>query len=113
VVPANAAAEVACVSNDSQFRAILPQRSQDFGLLRDIAKAQKHVHLAQGNPRVTTADQVTARSLGWDQARFDEGRWDGPPQIVVTTDAGDLRYVEQIVVAAVVFLEAEMTRLQI
>jgi hypothetical protein len=33
--------------------------------------------------------------------------------VVVTTDNGELRYVETIVAAALVLLEAEMTRLNI
>jgi hypothetical protein len=33
--------------------------------------------------------------------------------VVVTTDRGELRYVEQIVVAALLLLEAEMSRLRI
>jgi hypothetical protein len=109
----NAPAKIVGISDDSQYRASLAQRSPDFGLLRDIAKAQKHVHLTVGKPEITTAGQVTARSLGWGEARWDEGRWGGPPQVVVTTDKGDLRYVEQIVAAAVALLEAEMTRMKI
>jgi hypothetical protein len=40
-------------------------------------------------------------------AQHCEGRWGGPPQVVVTTDNGELRYVEQT--AALAVLEAEMT----
>jgi hypothetical protein len=109
----NAPSEIAGIPGDSRYRASLAQRSPDFRLLRDIAKAQKHVHLTDGTPKVTTSAQVTARSLGWGEARWNEGRWGGPPQVVVTTDDGDLRYVEQIVAAAVALLEAEMTRLKI
>ena len=110
---ANAPSEIGRIPNDSQYRASLVKRSPDFGLLRDIAKAQKHVHLTEGKPKVKTAAQVTARSLGWGEARWGEGRWGGPPQVVVTTDDGGLRYVEQIVAAAVALLEAEMARLKI
>jgi hypothetical protein len=37
----------------------------------------------------------------------------GPPQVVVTTDNGELRYVERVVAAALDLLKAEMTRLNI
>jgi hypothetical protein len=47
------------------------------------------------------------------EARWGEGRWDGPPQVVVRTDSRELRYVETIVGAALQVLEAEMTRLKI
>jgi hypothetical protein len=91
----------------------LAQNSSDFRLLRDIAKAQKHVHLIRGATEVTTAAQVAARSLGWDEAKLDQSRWDGPPQVVLTTDAGELRYVERIVADALTVLETEMSRLKI
>ena len=66
-----------------------------------------------GATEVTTAAQVAARSLGWDEAKLDQSRWDGPPQVVVNTDAGELRYVEQIVADALTVLETEMSRLKI
>jgi len=91
----------------------LAQGSSDFRLLRDIAKAQKHVHLDRGATEVTEAAQVAARSIGFNEARWGEGRWDGPPQVVVTTDGGKLRSVEQIVAAALTVLETEMSRLKI
>ena len=109
----NASSEIAGVSDDTHYRARLAQNSSDFRLLRDIAKAQKHVHLIRGATEVTTAAQVAARSLGWDEAKLDQSRWDGPPQVVVTADAGELRYVEQIVADALTVLETEMSRLKI
>src|SRR5262249_49490308 len=109
----NAPHEIAGDKDDTIYRESLAGRSSDFRLLRDIAKAQKHVHLTRGKPEVTTAAQVTARYLGWGEGRWDEGRWGGPHQVVATTDNGDLRYVEQIVAASLAILEAEMTRLKI
>src|ERR1700690_3504270 len=47
---ANAAAEVAGLKHDSHYRAKLAASHDDFRLLRDIAKAQKHVRLTQGTP---------------------------------------------------------------
>jgi hypothetical protein len=109
----NAPKEIAGIGDDTMYRQSLARSFPDFGLLRDIAKAQKHVHLDRGKLEVTTASQVTARSIGWGEGRFGEGRWGGPPQVVVTTDNGILRYVEQIVAASLTMLEAEMTRLKI
>jgi hypothetical protein len=109
----NASSEIVDVSDDTQYRARSAQSSSDFRLLRDIAKAQKHAHLDRGAPEVTAAAQVAARSTGWGEARWDEGRWGGPPQVVVTTDGGELRYVEKIVAAALTVLETEMSRLKI
>ena len=109
----NAPSEIADVSDDTQYRARLAQSSSDFRLLRDIAKAQKHVHLDRGPTEVTAAAQVAARSIGFGEARWGEGRWGGPPQVVVTTDGGELRYVEQIVATALTVLETEMSRLKV
>ena len=108
----NAPSEVTGL-HDNHYRGKLSQRSSEFRLLRDIAKAQKHVHLERGKPGVTKAAQVVARTFGWGEGGFGQGRFGGPPQVVVTMDSGDLRYVEQIVIAALGLLEAEMTRLKI
>jgi hypothetical protein len=51
-----APAEVAGIKNDSDYRATLAGRSPSFGLLRDIAKAQKHVRLTRHKPRIARAD---------------------------------------------------------
>ena len=109
----NAPAEITGLDDDTHYRGQLSERSSDFRLLRDIAKAQKHVHLERGKPEVTKAAQVVARPLGFGEGGFGQGRFGGPPQVVVATDSGDLRYVEQIVIAALGLLEAEMTRLKI
>jgi len=42
---------VASLKDDSAYRAELAKSNLDFALLRDIAKAQKHVCLIQGNPQ--------------------------------------------------------------
>lgn len=109
----SAAAEVAEVTRDTDYRDRLARRNPDFELLRDVAKAQKHVELTQGTPLVSGAGQVGQRSLGWGQARWDEGRWDGPPQVVVETDAGELRAMSAVLDGALNFLLGEMRRLGI
>ncbi len=101
------------IQDDSQYRGWLANSSPDFRLLRDIAKAQKHVHLTRGSPEVTRAAQVTPRSLGFNEAPFNEGEFDSPLHVVVTMDDGRLRYVAQIVTAALAVLEIEMTGLGI
>ena len=109
----DAPSEIAGLANDTDYRERLAQCSSDFRLLRDIAKAQKHVHLDRGQPEVTTSAQVKARSFGYGEGGYGVGRYGGPPQVVVTTDGGELRYVEKIVAAALALLEAEMARLNI
>jgi hypothetical protein len=100
-------------ANDSQFRfrGALSHRNAEFGLVRDLAKALKHVELIAGKPSVKTASQMALESLGFDAARFDEGRFDGPAQVVVTTNSGEKRVVESVVLNALKFLEQEMVAL--
>jgi hypothetical protein len=109
----NASSEIAGLRDDICYRERLAGSSSGFRLLRDIAKAQKHVHLYRGQPEVTTSAQVKVRSFGYGEGAYGGGRYGGPPQVVVTTDDGELRYVEQVVAAALAVLEAEMTRLNI
>ena len=68
---------------------------------------------ARRKPEVTKAAQVVARPLGFGEGGFGQGRFGGPPQVVVAMDSEDVRYAEQIVIAALGLLEAEMTRLKI
>jgi hypothetical protein len=96
--------------DDSKFRGKLSRQNPDFRLLWDLAKAAKHVVLERGAPIVSTAEQVKAASLGFDVGHWDELRWDGPPQAVVITDAGDHRSIEAVVSKALDFLEGEMAR---
>lgn len=96
------------VADDLAYRESLARQDTEFGLLRDVAKAAKHVVLERGTPQVSTADQISSRGLGWGEARWDEGRWDGPQQAVVLTDAGEHRVLETVVARALAFLEKEM-----
>jgi hypothetical protein len=107
----NAPPEVAGVQDDTHFRGRLAVRSPVFKLLRDIAKAQKHVHLTQGKPLVTKHDQVTVRQFGYGRGGYGQGRYGGPQQIVVDTNTGDFEYVETVVDQSLEFLEKEIQRL--
>jgi hypothetical protein len=110
---AHATAEVAGLKDDSHYRAKLAAAHDDFRLLRDIAKAQKHVRLTQGTPAITGAAQISTRPVGFGEGPFSHGRYGGPPQVVVDIDATTMRYVGQIVDNASRFLESEMARLNI
>jgi hypothetical protein len=96
--------------DDTAFREKLASHNSDFKLLRDVAKAVKHVVLERGSPIVTKAEQITSKSLGWDEMLWDEGRWDSPPLVVVATNAGSYRVVETVLKNALDFLENEMAR---
>jgi hypothetical protein len=107
----NAPTEVNGLSDDDQFRKALANRNADYSLLRDIAKAQKHAELDRGSPQLKNASQVQRQSLGYGEGGYGEGKYGGPPQVVVTTDAGERRVVESLVKNALAFLETEMSRL--
>jgi hypothetical protein len=91
----------------------LPSSKMRGCLRRDIAKAQKHVHLDRGQPEVSKADQITSKALGYGQAKFGAGRYGGVAQVVVDLDNGDIEYIETILNHSLSFLESEMAPLGI
>lgn len=97
-------------NDDTHYRSNLAQRDPEFALLRDIAKAIKHVRLGRGSPKTSRGDHVEARSLGWDEAAWGDGRWDGPPQVVIQLDGEGIRVVETVAMNALRLLKAEMTK---
>jgi hypothetical protein len=104
----NAPTTVATSSDDTAYRATLAARDHNFALLRDIAKALKHVRLTRGSPSVTHASQVTSRPIGYGEGGFGAGRYGGPSQVVVDTASGAFSYVEAVVDDALEFLKEEM-----
>ena len=98
--------------DDTQFRRRLAARSPEFRLVRDIAKAQKHVHLKKMTPLLSRSDQVVAQPIGFGEGRYGEGRFGGPEQVVVKLNEGSpeesLEYVETTLDRAIVFLECEL-----
>jgi hypothetical protein len=107
----NAASAVASVKTDSLYRATLSARSPDFALLRDIAKAQKHVHLTMHNPQVTRADQIVSRTIRYGEGLYGAGRYGGGQQVVVDITPGNFVYLETTIDKALEFIEAEMAAL--
>jgi hypothetical protein len=107
---ANKPAESYGANNDIDYRYKLASLCPAFALLRDIAKAQKHVHLTQGKPQITHEHQVTSRPVGFGEGGWGCGRWGGPPQVVVDIAAGELAYLEEVVDKALAFIEGEMQR---
>ena len=100
---------VAMLSMDDQYRHAIAGRNSAFRLVRDMAKAQKHVVLLKHNPQVTTASSVSVGPIGWGQLPFGRGRFGGIDQLVVQTAAGSADYVESLLDDAIAFLDQEMT----
>jgi hypothetical protein len=113
----NSSAEVKGDRDDDRHRERLVGRDKakgdgNFSLLRDIAKAQKHVQLIYGEPLIKLAERVTARSMGAGELRAG-GRVGDRPQVVVDIECVGPFYVWNVVDGALAFLEAEMRRLGI
>lgn len=98
---------IAGAAHDSDFRGRLARRDPSFSLLRDVAKAQKHVELTQGKPAVSAADQVKSQPQKWGEMKWGEFRW-GASQVVIAITAGEYEYVETIIREALEFLIGEM-----
>jgi len=88
-----------CYSNDARkvfkkaslkdFREQLEITYPDYGLLRDICDAHKHLELSRASKRITKADQTKIGKMGWGEMKWDEGRWGSPEEVVVTDDSGE------------------------
>ncbi len=68
----------------------------DVALLRDVADAFKHHRPDRPSATVAASSDVTPVSLGWGQARWDEGKWDGAEQVIVTTKNGAQRALSSV-----------------
>jgi hypothetical protein len=101
-------------ADDSAYRDALAKQNESFASLRDIAKAQKHVRLTRGNPRVDSAERVQVRSFGaYGEGGYGMTPYGGTSDIVVDVAPGDDRDLREILTGATAFLESEMTRLGI
>lgn len=96
--------------DDSHYRDEIAKLYPEFALLRDIAKAIKHVRLDRGSPHTRRGDKLERRSLGWGEAAWGDGRWGGPPQVVIPLDSGGVRVVETVVGNALDALKIEMAK---
>ena len=96
------------ITDDTQYRKALAERSNDFRLLFEVAKATKHVRLTWGTPpTVRAADQVVSKQSGWDNWRWDDFRWD-ISQVRIEPIGETPWTAEGVLVRAVAFLEEEM-----
>jgi hypothetical protein len=96
-------AAVDCL-DDTSYRNNLAHRSDDFGLIRDLANAQKHVELTR-TPVPTSDSQLVRRASAL------RTNVHGSPCLVVKLDNGDLKTISDVIAGALDFLEAEMERM--
>lgn len=97
--------------NEGQYRNELAAREcQDFGLLRDVAEAHKHVELNRSSRRLTRSDQTAKGGMGYGQGGYGEGVYGGGPQLVVTLDDGSKRALSAIMKNVVEMWERLLAR---
>ena len=106
------AASLSNTKDDTAYRAELASRSEDFRLLRDVAKAIKHVNLTKFTPLIAEANQLSVSAVGYGEGAFGEGRFGGPPQVVVRSDGNDrIVFMESLVEDCLSILEAELEKI--
>lgn len=73
--------------DDTTNRGLLAKRDMNLEMLRDVAKAHKHVRLTRGSLRVTLASQTQSREVGYGEGGFGLGRFGGRSRPSSTTTA--------------------------
>jgi hypothetical protein len=107
----NAPSHVAGEKDDTSFRERLAQMNRSFKILRDIAKAQKHVRLTRGRPSIGHAEQVRSNPRPYGTGGYGTGRYGGSAQVSVDVD-GKQVFVEGVIKEALEVLQAEMKRVR-
>ena len=92
---------------DLKYRNDLAKADPDFALLRDIAKAAKHVRL-DDKSLVSESSQIKSKPLGFGMGGFGEGPYGGTQHVVVTTDSGEIRSLSSVTQRAFALLLREM-----
>ena len=73
----------------NDFRSQLITKNPDYALIRDVCDAHKHLELNRTSKRITKADQTTTGKMGWGEAKYGDGRWGSPEEIIVVEDSGE------------------------
>ena len=94
-------AKVLGTSDEKAFRKILRASKPQFALINDVADAHKHFKLSRADRNLTSAGQTVVAPMGWGEAKFGEGRWGSPPEVVVTYDDGTKHHFSTAVRAVV------------
>lgn len=96
--------------SDTDFRERLAEESSSFRVVRDIAKAQKHVILSRGLDKLTVraASDIRSAPVPYGAGVCGRGRYGGPPQVLADQTDGSWDYVETLATEALVFLQAKL-----
>lgn len=83
-------------SDDTAFRECMAAKYPSFRIVRDLAKALKHVELGRGKPLVESADQLRLEEMRYGQGGYGEGPYGGGEQVVVQFKDGSKRNVASL-----------------
>ena len=86
---------VQSVSDPAAFANSLEQQNDDFGRIRGIANAAKHLKLKDVRPvegAPSHAANTRVASTGWGEGPFGKGPFGGTPRVMLEADGGDLEY---------------------
>ena len=92
-------AELTDVRKAVEAKCVFLRTSQpvaDVSLLRDIADALKHHRPDRPSAAVQASTDVAPVSMGFGEARFGEGKFDGVEQVVIVTKDGDMRALSSV-----------------
>lgn len=78
------------------FRTELAKRNKEYGLLRDVAEAHKHMILERSTRSVSESKQTSVGSTGWGEGGYGTGPYGGGPSIVVALDDGTKQHLSYI-----------------
>jgi hypothetical protein len=93
-------------TNVKAFRAELAKQHEQWGLVRDVAEAHKHVKLTRTPRAVTSAGQSLVAPTSWGQGGFGTGPFGGTPAVIVELDNGQRIHFSTAVKASMEFWES-------
>lgn len=74
------------MKDDSEFKQVLAKTCFPFEIIRDVAKAQKHVKLTRGSPQTSEAKQMKHGKMSYGEGTFGTGTYGGIQILVETND---------------------------
>ncbi|MCX5496478.1 hypothetical protein OSH11_17360 [Kaistia dalseonensis] len=88
------AGQIVAVACEKDFATALEQTCDDFGRIRGIANAGKHLKLAPGGIRPvqnapSNAANTRSQSTGFGRGRYGTGPWGGTPRVILADPNGN------------------------
>lgn len=92
-----------------RFRRELSTRHPNYGLIRDVADAHKHLKLDRDDRVLTSAGQTGVGSLGFGEAEYGLGTFGGSEEVVIELDSSQRRHFSGVVEDVVRMWEAMLS----